>query len=260
MEQWNGLMRKEWVQWRWQLVFAVGIMLIGLLALPTVVGMLTKDSKIAFEMTIMLSFMVMMVGMIIPVISFATMFNRDMKQQDLWLHSTASAYKLIGAKFLMAAVVGAVALLVPAVVVAIRFVLSDVKIVTFDELAFFGTTSLIFFFFISLTLMVIGFFFIIIDRLMKPFLMGFSIIVTGLLFVISVRLYGEITNSVFYENVFRAGKIDLLALKNSKLEIGEGSFLIMGVDLYIGDILFDIALTIVLFFIAIKLFAKKVRI
>lgn len=260
MKQWNGLMRKEWVQWRWQLIFAIGLAIIALLFMPTVVGKITEDFEIVFEMTLMISFMVMMVGMIVPVICFATMFNRDMKLQDLWLHSTASIYKLIGVKLLMAAFIGAVSLLVPAAVVAVRFAITDAREITFDELAFFGTSALIFFFTVSLMVLIVGFFFIVIDRLIKPFLKGFSIIVTVLLFVLSARLYGEVTASGLYDRLFHTGKLNLLEMKNAKLEIGEGSTLFMNFELYVGDILFDTALAVILFFLAIKLFEKKVRI
>lgn len=260
MKQWNGLMRKEWVQWKWQLIFAIGLAIIALLVLPTVFGKITEDVEIVFEMTMMISFMVMMVGMIVPVICFATMFNRDIKLPDLWLHSTASTYKLIGVKLLMAAFIGAVSLLVPAAVVAIRFAITKARAITFDELAFFGTSSLLFFFSISLMLLIVGFFFIVIDRLIKPFLKGFSIVVTGLLFVLSARLYGEVTASGLYDRVFHTGKLNLLEMKNTKLEIGESSSLYMNFDIYVGDVLFVTALSVILFFLAIKLFEKKVRI
>lgn len=260
MKQWNGLMRKEWVQWKWQLIFAIGLAIIALLVLPTVFGKITEDVEIVFEMTMMISFMVMMVGMIVPVICFATMFNRDIKLPDLWLHTTASTYKLIGVKLLMAAFIGAISLLVPAAVVALRFAISGTQWVTFDELAFFGTSSLLFFFSISLMLLIVGFFFIVIDRLIKPFLKGFSIVVTGLLFVLSARLYGEVTASGLYDRVFHTGKLNLLEMKNTKLEIGESSSLYMNFDIYVGDVLFVTALSVILFFLAIKLFEKKVRI
>ncbi|WOV87422.1 hypothetical protein QWT69_16470 [Sporosarcina oncorhynchi] len=260
MEQWNGLMRKEWIQWKWQLILAGGMVLIALLTLPPVVGTLTKDHEIVFEMTMVLSFMLMAVGIIIPLLTFTTMFNREMKLPDLWLHSTASSYKLICVKFLMAAFIGLGALLLPAVIVAIRFAMTEFREVTFDELAFFGTTAIIFFFCVSLMFMAIGFFFIVIDRLLKPFLSSFSIIATGLLFVLSARVYGEVTSSSFYERFFHAGKVNLLAMKNTNLQIGEGSSLFMDLDIYVGDILFDAVLTVILFFLAIKLFEKKVRI
>lgn len=261
MKQWNGLMAKEWMLWKWQIVIAIGITVIGLFAIPSIMGPLTKDDpKFVFEMTMVFGFMVILTGAIIPAITFATMFNRDMKQPDIWLHSTASAYVLIGVKCVVAACIGAIALVVPALVLAIRFAITDNLHVTFDELAFFGSWFIVLFFATSLMILATAVFFIVIDRLLKPYLKGFSIVATGILVVLAVRLFGEIKSTAFYERFIHNGNFDLLELKNSKLEINENSYVYMDLTLSIGNTLFDLLLTVLLFVVAITLFEKKVRV
>lgn len=260
MKQWNGLAQKEWMLWRWQLLVITVILMVGLFVLPTIVGKIANDPNLVFEMTMVFCFMLAGVGSIIPAIAFATMFNRDMKQPDLWLHSTANMYKLIGVKLFTAAYIGGLALLLPTFVVAIRFAFTDVTIVTFDELAFFGTSFIALLFVASLSIMVVVFFFMVIDRLLKLFLKGFSIVATLIVLVISVRVYGEFVNSNFYERFIQVGKLDLMNFRNQKLEIGNMFFEYTNTTLYIGQMLFDTTFTVGLFLIAIFLFEKKVRV
>ncbi|MCG7343446.1 hypothetical protein MHZ92_04840 [Sporosarcina sp. ACRSL] len=259
MKQWNGLLRKEWIQWRWMLLVLAILLVTGLFVLPSVAKVFAVNAFSVFEATMVLCFLVAGFSALVPVISLATMVNRDLKHPDLWLHSTASTTKLVGAKMTMAALIGVGSLLIPTAVLAIRYAISDVSIITFDELFFFGSLFITFIFFASLMYMVIGFFFLVIDQLLKRFVNSFSIAITLVLFILSIRVYGEVVNSSFYEKLSKFGKIDLMAIKNPTLEIGYGFFAYTETVLYAGDLLWAVLFTVGLFLGGISIFDKQVR-
>ncbi|WP_339252888.1 hypothetical protein NSQ43_03025 [Sporosarcina sp. FSL W8-0480] len=259
MKQWNALLQKEWVQWRVQIIVLVFLMLTGLFMLPTFAKILVAGEVPVFEITMIISFVAAGACVFVPVIAFATMFNKDMKVPDLWLHSPASTSKLIGVKLFMAAVIGFVYLLVPVAVVAIRYLFTSQPEVIFSELLFAGVLLISAVFVTSIRFMVYGFFFIVIDQLLKPFLKGFSLVITLILFVISARIYGEVTNSVFYDRFIKIGSFDLLEIKSSNIEISYDNFLFHNTVLYVGEIAFAVFFTIGVLYLAITLFEKKVR-
>ena len=259
MKQWNGLLQKEWVQWRWQLVVLAILMVSGLFLMPTLAGGLAADAFSVFELTMVICFVAAAFGSLVPVISFAIMFNREMKLPDLWLHSTASTTSLVGVKMTMAALIGAASLLIPTVVVAIQYAFIRPAVTSFGELLFFGSVFIVFIFLGSLMYMVVGFFFIVIDQMLKRFVRGFSLVITLVLFVLSIRVYGEVVNSKFYEKLSQFGKIDLMQIKNPTIEIQYGYFNYADTIVYTGDFLFAILFTVGLFLAGIALFDKKVQ-
>ena len=147
----------------------------------------------------------------------------------------------------MATLIGAASLLIPTAVVAIRYAFTRDSVITFEELLFFGSLFIGLIFFGSLMYMVIGFFFLVIDLLLKQFVKGFSIVITLILFILSVRVYGEVVNSTFYEKLSQFGKIDLMAIKNPQIEIQYGYFAWTDTIVYTGDILFAVLFTVGLF-------------
>jgi hypothetical protein len=259
MKQWNGLLRKEWIQWKWPLIVLALLMVTGLFVMPTIAGVFSAVNVSAFELTMAICFMAAAFGSLVPFISFAIMFNRDLKVPDLWLHSTATTTKLVGAKMTLAALIGAGSVLIPTAVLAIRYAISEVTVTTFDELLFFGSLFIVLIFFGSLMYMVVGFFFIVVDQLLKRFVKGFSLLITLVLFILSVRLYGEVVSSSFYEKVSQFGRIDLMAIKNPHIEIQYGYFAYTDTVLYTGDLLYAVLFTVGLFVAGTTLFDKKVR-
>ena len=107
--------------------------------------------------------------------------------------------------------------------------------------------------------MSIGFFFWVIDRLMKPYLKGFSIVATIILFFISSRLYGQFVLSELYEKLILIGPIDLMKIKNPKINVEFIYFEHTETFFYTGEIVFDMFFTVAMFIVAAVLFEKKVR-
>jgi hypothetical protein len=259
VKQWNGLLQKEWVQWRGQIIVLTFLLLAGLFILPSLAGVFAVGEVPVFEITMVIGFVAAGACILVPVIAFSMMFNKDMKRPDLWFHSTASTVKLVVVKMVMSAGVGLAYLLITSFVVAIRYALTPQPEGIFNELLFYGSLLIVGVFLASIQFMVYGFFFIVIDQLLKPFLKGFSFVVTLLLFIISVRIYGEVTGSVFYEKFIQVGGFDLMSLKNPAIDLQYDYFTVTNTVLYAGEIIFGVVFTVGLFYLAIVLFEKRVR-
>ncbi|MGN7386114.1 hypothetical protein [Sporosarcina sp. SAFN-015] len=259
MKQWNGLLHKEWVQWRGQIIVLVILLLAGLFILPSLAKVLAIGEISVFEITMAIGFIAAGACILVPVIAFSMMFNKDMKRPDIWFHSTASTVKLVGVKMLMSAGMGLAYLLATVLVVAIRYAITPQPEAIFNELLFYGSLLIIGVFLASIQFMVYGFFFIVIDQLLKPFLKGFSFVVTLILFIISARIYGEVTGSNLYDKFIRVGSFDLMSLKNPVIDLQYDYFTVTNTVLYAGEIIFAVLFTVGLFYLAIALFEKRVR-
>lgn len=259
MTQWNGLLQKEWVQWRGQIIVLIFLLLAGLFILPSLAGVLAVGEVSVFEISMVIGFVAAGACILVPVIAFSMMFNKDMKRPDLWFHSTASTVKLVAVKMVMSAGLGLAYLLVTAIVVAIRYAFTPETEAIFNELLFYGSLLISAVFLASIQFMVYGFFFIVIDQLMKPFLKGFSFVVSLILFIISVRIYGEVTGSDFYGKFIQVGSFDLMSLKNPVIDLQYDYFTVTNTVLYAGEIIFAVLFTVGLFYLAIALFEKRVR-
>jgi hypothetical protein len=104
-----------------------------------------------------------------------------------------------------------------------------------------------------------GFFFWVLYRLMVPYIRGFSIPLTIILFFYSLWVFERISSFDMYNKMVKVGPIDLLQIKNPKLDVGNGIFEFTGTTFYTGEIVFDTLFTITIFIVATVLFEKKVR-
>lgn len=259
MKQWNGLVRKEWLTVKWSLIVSALIAVIVMTVFPFLItGFLGVEVHV-FEFALVICFLWASASVLAPVVALFTTLGMEMKRPDVWLHSNASIFKLVGSKAFFAAMIGVAGLLIPTIVVAIQYAIFKSTIMSFDELLFFGTIFIVTIYAISITFMSIGFFFWVIDRLLKPFVRGFSIVITFGLFLISVRLYNQLVHTELYEKLVVVGPIDLLAISNPMTMMDFVYFDHTDMLFYTGEILFDLFFTVVLFVIAAVLFEKKVR-
>ncbi|GKV55251.1 hypothetical protein NCCP2222_11980 [Sporosarcina sp. NCCP-2222] len=260
MKQWNGLLLREWMPIKWQMISSFILFGLGLLGLPFFLGsfleILQADS---FEIATVLCFVWAAFSVFVPLFTFFMLFYRDMKKPDLWLHSTASIYQLVGVKMVVAILVGLASLLLSVVVVAIWYVFTNQPFIVFDELLFYGSLFISAVFLGSISLMFVGFFFVVLDQLMKPYIKGFSVVVTLLLFILSVRLYSIFVSSQFYEMFILQGKLDMMNFKNHRIDLQDSYFEITSTTFYIGEWVFNLACLLLFFIIGAMLLEKKVR-
>lgn len=259
MKQWNGLVRKEWLTMKWPLLVSA---LIGVTVMIVVPLLLTSFSVLEvplFEITLVICFLWAIASVLAPVVALFMMLGMEMKRPDVWLHSHASIFTLIGSKAFLAAVIGAGGLLIPTLVLAVQYAYWKPAVINFDEMLFYGSLFIIIIFALSISLMSTGFFFWVLDRLMKPYLKGFSVVVTIILFIFASWGFTKLTLSSLYSKLVLVGPIDLMSLKNSKLDLTHGYLEITETVIYTGEVVFDLVITIALFVIAAVLFEKKVR-
>ena len=259
MKQWNGMVRKEWVTMKWPLIVSALVAITVMAVFPFLItGFLATEVHV-FEFALVICFLWAGASVFAPVTALFTMLGSEMKRPDVWLHSNASIFKLIGSKAFMALMIGVGGLLIPTTVLAVHYALSKSTMFSFDELLFFGTTFIVICFEASIVFMSVGFFFWVINRLQKPYVKGFSIVITIILFLISARVYGQFALSELYQKLVMVGPIDLLALKNPAIVMDFVYFDHTETLFYTGEILFSTFSTVALFVVAAVLFEKKVR-
>ncbi|NYF25638.1 hypothetical protein [Sporosarcina sp. JAI121] len=259
MKQWNGLLKKEWVTMKWPLLMSglLGVMVMSFI--PLLVSRFFGFEVHVFEVALVICFLWAGASVLAPVIALFTMLEREMKRPDVWLHSTASIYKLVGAKVFLSSLIGAVGLLIPTIVLAVQYALFESATFSFNDLFFFGSIFIVLIFAVSIIFMSIGFFFWVIDRLIKPYLKGFSIVATIILFFISSRLYGQFVLSELYEKLILIGPINLMKIKNPKINVEFIYFEHTETLFYTGEIVFNTFFVVAMFIVAAVLFEKKVR-
>ncbi|MFJ7935327.1 hypothetical protein [Sporosarcina sp. NPDC096371] len=259
MQQWNGLLRKEWVTMKWTLISSAIFGVIIMSFLPLLISNFFGLEIHVFEVALVICFIWAGAGVLTPVVTLLVMLEREMKHPDVWLHSTASIFKLVGAKTFFATLIGVVGLLIPTTVLAVQYALFSSKTFLFDDLLFFGSLFIVTIFAVSIIFMSIGFLFWVFDRLMKPYLKGFSIVATVILFFMSSRLYGLFVLSELYEKLILIGPIDVMKIKNPKISVDFIYFDHTETFFYTGEIVFDMFFAVAMFIVAAVLFEKKVR-
>lgn len=259
MKQWNGLLKKEWVIMKWPLLVSTLLGTIVMSFVPHLIVNFIGIEAHVFEVALVICFIWAGASVLAPVIALSIMLVREMKRADVWLHSTASIFKLVGVKVFFATLIGAVGLLIPTTVLAVQYALFNSTTFIFDDLLFFGSIFIVVIFAVSITFMSIGFFIWVIDLLMKPYLKGFSIVATIIILLISSRLYAKFVLSELYEKLILIGPIDIMKIKNPKINVDFVYFDHTETFFYTGEILFDLFFTVVMFIVAALLFEKKVR-
>lgn len=259
MQQWNGLLRKEWVTMKNLVLVSALVAVAAMSFLPVVIVRFLGTGVQVFEVALVFCFLWASASVLAPVIALFIMLERDMKRPDVWLHSNASIFKLIGSKVFFSMLIGIGGLLIPTIVLAIQYALFASSILTFDALLFYGSIYIVVLFVASISILCTGFLFWVLYRLMEPFIRGFSIPVTIILFFFSLFVIERIESWDLYNKVVKVGPIDLLQLKNPKLDVGNGYFELTGTTFYTGQIVFDVLFTAIMFIVATVLFEKKVR-
>ena len=143
MKQWNGMVRKEWVTMKWPLIVSALVAITVMAVFPFLItGFLATEVHV-FEFALVICFLWAGASVFAPVIALFTMLGSEMKRPDVWLHSNASIFKLIGSKAFMALMIGVGGLLIPTTVLAVHYALSKSTMFSFDELLFFGTIFIV---------------------------------------------------------------------------------------------------------------------
>lgn len=117
--RWRGLLKKEWILMRWQMIaFIVVSLLICFANLTPVLAGLKNfehiDPQGLYDMMLRI---LLIIGPVLIVISI----EYERKQLDVWLHSPASMFQVLGVKVLVAIIAVVVAMLFTSVLAGITY-------------------------------------------------------------------------------------------------------------------------------------------
>lgn len=254
LKKFVGLFKKEWVLYRTWLFVGV---FIGIM-LSMVFPYLVRRFSVAFTMENQLSFafsiLVLVVGGFFSVLQFLSSMRHDLKNKEIWLHSTSSIAQLVGVKIVFSLIGYAI----------FNFIFMSIAIYKLkDEIVGnFAQVLLLLLFFVAITVIlqlmmfVILLLFLTFNLQMKHLIGRFSIVITMIAFFYSMNLWFKFTESNFYDNIFHHIGISLTGLgqlfpKLLKTELNLGT-------LYVVE---EVAITIfvaILFIIATKWLEKVV--
>ena len=217
MSRWKGLLWKEWIQARLGMAFLV---LAAVLSIGVVPFLLQRYAfhevpvmNIAF---IVMGFWVLALSYM-PVVSLLVSLQADMKRPDIWLHSPAPSYVLVGVKAVFAVLMTVASMLFLFTVLALANGLvhlfsggtglpEGVPIGWF--MGFFaevGTVSL----FLGVMQMVLGFLFWTIYQWLKKFTKIGAVILTGMLVGATFYAFQKVARWGPYEKLAGYGEIPL---------------------------------------------------
>lgn len=261
MSQWKGLIWKEWMAYK-------SLLLIGLLINVLVVLMGPYLLKVIFGIDFSLGNVLLVLSSIwvlghiigMPILFFASL-EKDMKRSDMWFHSNASMYKLLGAKLFAFFVFTFISLLVVIITTMIGYwlfqPLEDISMVWIMKLeVYFLFTSA----FAALTFTIGILVTWVLGRLLRPINKALSNIVSIVFFFFAFHNYAKFTESKLYETLTSYWKVKL-----PEMNVGEISskdfymFLEVTDHFYVGQIILEFVVFTCLFIISTFVLQRKVR-
>ncbi|MFC4411761.1 hypothetical protein ACFOZY_15330 [Chungangia koreensis] len=259
MKQWKGLMKKEWKTMKVSLYLVLILNVTAVFLIPFLLDEWAGIPRI--EVSIVIGFVWLMFQTILAAILLLTSLEKDMKQPELWLHSTASIFKLTGAKYTLSFLITVISITWNGLLLIISVSVGSHQLgVSLGELIqigiyFAGLSALS-----TIPYMVIAFFFWTIYQLLKPYLKTFASAVSFLLFLLLPAFLGLLQK--FVNQLPRFGELPFPMPNNLAWAMesgGEASFYFESGDIYASDILLIIVLIALVYVGSTKWFEKKVR-
>jgi len=236
------------------LLVATVLYVLVLIIFPLIVDKVFIHGGYLYETIVGISGFMVFCSSFLPSIILLVMLQHEMKHPDLWLHSTASIYKLIGSKIFLASIVGVGALFIPFIIVIGGFSFWDLPI-SFAGLLAISLTIVIVAFLSSIEGIAITLLFWVIYRLLRKRIGKFSVAITLFLFLVAGFAYMKFSMSDFYLSTLEFGPIPLHFLSQFS-SFFEDDF---NNIFYIGNFLWECFITAACFMLAVVLFDKKAR-
>lgn len=248
MRKFVSLVKKEWHDykiWAFLMVF-VGIFFIGII--PPFANRVPGMNLSTDELRLVFLFLVVGGLGFTATIQFIVSLRRDIKNKEIWLHNSSNILTLIGAKFCfsicwatgMSGIYGIVS-----------YFLGDALYGKLYQLIFFHLMTVLLFFLIIILYIVTTLVLYVIHLQLKRYIGMASIVVTGVLFFLSIRVMEKTTSSVIYEKLLYVGEISLAVLEKFFPVILREDALQVG-HLYILEQIFIMMLLVACFIAASK--------
>lgn len=259
MKQWNGLMKKEWSSMKEWFYGVIGAAVVCILIIPFGISLFYQEvNPLGISFGISISWTV--AGIVVPTVVLLNSLGKEMQRPDVWLHSTASISKLLGAKMIFATLIGGLNLVVSMVMLFIQLRFSTLLLeITFKAAIQMGGLLILALYVTSIAIMCTGLFFGAIFQVIKPIVKGFTWPIIVILFLVTSWVTERITRTAFYNKIGGIGP--KLGPEKGAFELREGHFFFEIEEIYFrtGDLLMDIIMAVILFIIATVLIEKKVR-
>lgn len=253
MRQWNGLLQKEWITMGNRLYGTVGAALLFTILIPFG-STLFNGGLSELELSLGFSMIWIFVSMIIPIRLLLVSVGKEKSRPDVWLHSSASVYKLFGAKAVFAGFVGVVNMVIPFMVILNKSKTVDYLLdFTFSVIIVLFVT----FYLLSLLAMCLGLFFSVIYQVIKPIVGQIALLIVVVFFFSLSWIVEKIRATAVYEKISSIGQVKGPGAFN--ITQGNATFEMDAIVFSPIDISLHFLLAVILFVTAAILFEKKIR-
>lgn len=262
----KGLIKKEWILLRWGIAALFLSNIVIVMAGPPLINRAFGIPLTTFENSLIITGVWFLFNLFIGVGVLLTSLEKEMSQLDIWFHSPAPMWKLVGSKAVFAVVVSALSLVLSGVLLILSFFMSDAYgVIPKSSGALSLLSIMISIFLTSIYFMAIGFLAWSLYQVGRSRFQSLSIIFTILLLFLGAFV------GTFISELFRRSTI-LTAIKefgpvkltNVPFYNEHDSYLFTGivpdgVAFTVGGLFLYGLLTITFFVVGAKLFEKKVR-
>jgi hypothetical protein len=260
----KGLIRKEWVLQRWNIVALVLInLVITILEIsPVFAGLFGRRmTEIIISSNTWYS-----LHLYLGVFLFYTSLINEMKRADIWLHSSASISKLVGAKILVVGFTVTCSFLLSGIIIGLTSYVGGPGAEGLIWQEIFSLLSIIFVLVLNTIFIVIVSYFIwVIYQVLQSRIGKISIIVTTVTVVISIFLWAFVWFSNWFQALKEIGPLlELTRITNGFPFTFEKNFIFLGLLpenalLSVGSLFLYALFSLALFIGGSALFEKKVR-
>lgn len=261
MTVWNGLWQKEhrmmrgWLYGTFMSSIAVSFVLPLLLTVFFEWRFGQIDFDLYFIPLIWLAFSVF-----IPLSLAMSSLNIELERPDVWFHTPASIFQLIGVKAAYAMVVGILNIVTTLIlfIVLLRIMDAMNTMMTLSDLLLFVVRFIFFVSLGALIVLVFGLLFRVIHLVIRPYFRSSTILVSIAIFIGFMALLNWIMKTSLYTKISTSGPI--MIVEDRGLTFGEdSSALEVSGQMYVGDLVTTLLFLGALFITAALLLEKKVR-
>ncbi|MEI4771052.1 hypothetical protein WAX74_15625 [Psychrobacillus sp. FJAT-51614] len=261
MSQWGGLLWKEWMIYKTFIYLAIIVNIPVVVLGPLLIGRIFNVEQNYGIHVLIISAMLGFLYVLGMVFIFFSSLEREMKRPDIWFHTAASSFKLVGAKLVSISLYNIILLACIGIATIIasllfsKFNVVPISSVIKLELGLIITVIL------STITFTIGIFAMwVVARMIRQINAIFSNVVAVILYFIAFHYYTKFIESNFYRNLTDYGAVKLPEIGLG--EVSSENFYItyhLPDNIFIGDIVFEILFFTFLFIVSVYAFDKKVR-
>lgn len=259
---WKGLFQKEWMFSKWEVLTLILLNSAVVTLLPFGIKSAVDIPQDFSDGMSIFTGLWLVVHMFLGLKLLFTSLKGEMNRPDVWLHSPASIYQIVGVKALFAAFVNAIMLSVGGGLLGISWYLNEAnRILSLTDGTLVLISILIKIFLISIVVMMTGFLFLSIYYVVRSRYRNFTALIILLLFFVGALLLEKVR----ILNVFSAlTDFGPVRLTNAKFydQTNHNLFSLLvpdGVIFTIGGLFVYGGITAVLFILGAVLLEKKVR-